>query len=299
MIALDTNATKELGALNDALMRVAAIGRRSPAELIRRAAADIMLGSTGSGKGSGAYDGLYGALLTVAPKEGEISNDAFVRGYEVKAGSSMLRGEEKATAILGADRSGVFSVQRNSNGRVYTPKRVYVRTRGKSAGQVYSQSSGRKLAKSAVAAPTTDREMLRGRGYSVLNRRALAVAIAINYRESARRATAVQFLAKRYRRILVRKAGYDYTKGGMAKGVSSVDLAMTHDHRRVVVQNKKGTQIGSVELMLKDSDASAHIVGFFGIPPQHMGILSRVLGSVRADREAYLIHRAMKETLKK
>lgn len=307
MIALDTNATAELLRLNTALGKVQAIGRRSGAELIRRAASDIILGSRGTGSGSGAFFGLYDEFTLVAPDEGEATRSAASRDWRMADdSSSFVRGLAKARSVLGSEDSGVFVVERGSGGRVFTPRRVLVRTRGKSAGQFVAEGRGRKRSASAVNARggdalgalrrTSQAEFYRRRGYSILNLQALAVAYALAYREAARGSVAAQFLAKRYRRILVRKAGYDYTKGGMARGVSSVDLAMTHEHRRELIQNKGGRVIGSLDLDLGEQ-ASARIVGALGEPTRHSQIVRRVLAAVALDRESYLIGRAMRQTI--
>lgn len=303
MIDINTNTEEALGRLGEALGKVEGIGRRSGAELIRRAAADIILGSKGSGNGAGSFPGLSAAFWDVAPREGEPTAEAEGRGWTVGTDStSYRRGLSAAKSVLGSEPSAIFHVQRGTRGRVFTPKRVYVRTRGKSKGQSFVQTGRRRLPKTAQALDRTalSPEDLRQRGYARLNLQALAVAYAIAYREAARGSTAAQFLVKRYRRELLRKAGFDYTRGGMARGVGSVELAQTHEHRRVLVPNRSGTPIGRLDMTLsQDGQSSAHIMGLLGAPDRHRGILAKVVTAVAIDRETYLINRAIRETIRK
>lgn len=277
---VEENVSTELRWLRDALGRVAGLGRRTSAEIIRKATTDIMLGSKGD------YDGLYGRALQIAPAEGEASAEAEARDFRMATNStSMARGLDKAKSVLGTDKSGVFSVQPGK--RVYAPKRVWIRTRGSQRGTATTRKGKTTLAASG-----------RMDGYSTLNLQALAVAYAIAFRESARRSTAVQFLAKRYRTILVRKAGLTY-KSGQAVGIASTDAASIHEHRRVEIENKTGTRIGSLEMMLTDDESWSRIRGELGIPDKHSGIVDKVLESVAIDRETYLLRDQAKQLLKK
>lgn len=276
MITLHSTAGPELVRLNEALGRVEALGKRSAAELVRRAAADILLGSRGTGSGSGAFEGLFGEFRGIAPEEGKATAEAEGRGWRVGTGStSFSRGLAKARAVLGDEPSGAFEVRRGSGGRVFTPKRVYVRTRGKQRGTLTTRGS-----KTTIAA------LGRQSGYSTLNLRALAVAYAIAYRESARGATAAQFLPKRYRRELLRR---DYEKA-QQEAQRSINIP---------IQNKKGTRIGMLDLNLRRDGGYARILGELGVPDRFEGIVGKVITAVTADREAYLINQAMKKEIAK
>jgi len=269
-------AMRELGAT---LERVEKLGRRTAPELIRRATADILLGSKGTGKGGGSFDGLAASMARVAPEPGESTREAQRRGYRISPRStSYQRGLQKAKSVLGNDPSGVFGISVGKGGRAMPPARLYRRTRGKRKGSVFGHVSGRR-AKTAVALGQQSGVGVR------LNLQALAVAYALAYRESARGSLTAQFITRKYRRHILKRIPRN--KPVQPRNVS------------VPLANASGTNIGGLTMNLAESRGRARITGEIGVPARHSGRVAKVVRSVTLDREAYLLRKDMSTATRK
>jgi len=271
MIALETNIQSAMTGLDGALERVAKLGRRSAADIVRRAGLDIMLGSRGA-SGGAAFDGLYQAFSKIAPREGTATAEAQSRGWTVKKDSDTTRlAASRADKLLGGDASGVFRIGTGTRGRVFAPQRVQIGTRGRAALKIRAVTARRGKGKTALWRQST-REQARASGYRVLNRQALIAAWTVALREAGRGSLAVQFVPRLARRSLLRR-----NQTGTFKATS-----------------RDGSMRGKVDVDTREDGTGSRyvrITGFRDIPSKHRGIVARVINNVRMDREEYLLAR--------
>lgn len=193
---------------------------------------------------------------------------------------------DRAILLLAGRKSAPFRMRTGTSGAaeyIASVQAGKVVTRGKRKGTIRFGSRAKTLAD----AYRTTRAAARQAGGVLLNERALINALTVQRREKSRLATAAQVLPKRYRTVLKRMAGREY-RGGQLVGVSSTDAAMMQEHAQVLIQNRKGRQIGSL-VFGGFVGASVNIRGEMGLHTQdQVNRLARVLTAATDDTMAYI-----------
>ena len=232
---------------------------RTPTRFIAAATSKLLLGE--DDEGGNHTPGLYERIADTAPAVGTMAAAAEARGYRMGLpdSTSLSLARSRVNELLGRGESGAFTLQGGKFGHSWKLGSIY--SRGAKKGQVNVRGS---RSKTAIAAVGVGRAAARAAGASLLNRQALIVAIAIRRREAARLATAVQFLPATYRSTIKRVAGLTY-RSGNAVGYSSADYSAHRIHERKLVQNGRGTVLGSLDLSVIDGAAFATVIGELGL----------------------------------
>lgn len=271
------SATSTLPEFAEVLTRYIELSGKTSDEVLRQKTKQLLLGV---GKDTAHQKGLFDRLADTAPKRGSVFADRKADDFRLgnSRSTSLLWAREKANAMLGAARLGIFRIVSGNSGGVDYPAQVavgQVRQKGKRAGEL-AFSRGNKMLKTGRRATLgaggivdeSLREQAKKLGASVLNFPALVAALAIGRREKSRLATAAQFLPGRYRRVLDER-------GTRAKAV---------------VQNKKGTTMGAIEIEPGGtfSDASIRITGLRGLhTPAQKQAIGEALAVVVSDMAVY------------
>jgi hypothetical protein len=281
--------TSPLDRLNLALVEIEKLGKRKPSELVRRAIGDILFGASAANAektGGTAYSGLFAELRQIAPPKGEITTDRASDSWKVSSNSEDTKwAAAQADSILGSSKSGVFKVNYGSDGQMRKPQRVYhVYTKKSRVSELRAIGGKSRMKKSEtyVAARAAMfnsgiRDHFKSQGYSQLNRQALIVVLTLARREASRKATAVQFLSREYKRLMA--------------------AAKRDGSWSAVAKNKKGTKLGGVNMRMAPGSAAGRISGLVGVAPQYMSLVNKVVDNVATDRIAYLARKLDKEVL--
>lgn len=288
MTTIESNFAERLADLNGTLAEYARHTRRSPDDIIRRKTAQVILGI---GVRDNHVPGLFERLAATAPQKGRITRERRADSWRVGLpdSRSLRLGQARAAALLGAEKSGAFRINFGDAGNevqyLAGVQRGKILKRGRRKGTIAFGSR----AKTAAVAFGVTRAAARAAGGVLLNRQALIAALTISRREKSRFATAAQFLPRRYRTVLNRRPELAYQRG-QAVGLNSVDAAQAHHHERVLIENKKGRPLGSLELLVSGAGASARIRGDLGLhnSAQHAA-LDQALQLVTADTAAYVL----------
>lgn len=267
-IQLDPRSQAALKRCQQALGVYSQLSDRVPAKFAGAAVSKLLLGEDDDGGSHTA--GLFERLRATAPAPGSIRAAAEDRLRGGKGGigrpdsTSLSLARARANGMLDLGESAAFKeVSAKNRGTTLTMGALY--TRGKRKGEINYRARRSRL-KTVVDAIGVSRSSARASGGALLNRQALIAALTISYRERARLATAVQFLPASYRTTIKRLAGVAY-RSGQAVGLpgGSADSSRFHMHERALVQNRKGTRLGSLDVDVTAGDAIARLIGEYGL----------------------------------
>lgn len=293
-ITTTSNFATRLEQLGGVLQVYADVSGRAPANIVTAKGQQILLGIGNERRGEKHYPGLHELLAATAPQRGRITAERKAAGWRVGGegpeSRSLPAARARADELLGGAASAAFRINTGSAGAIDYVTGVTVgrvTTRGKKKGQL----TFNKRSKTAVSSAGVSRAAARAGGARLLNRQALTVVLTIARREHSRLATAAQFLPKRYRSILRRRADLEY-RNGQAVGIPSPDAAQQHLHDRVQIENRKGRTLGFLELGSGPGFATLHLRGELGIhTPAQVEAVNAALDLVTADTTAYVLRK--------
>ena len=273
-IAIDTS---RLAALNQTLSDYAAVSRKSPGDVVRAKARQLLLGI---GPKNEHTPGLYERIAATAPSQGQVTSERSADSWRIGTprSTSLLWAKERAGNLLGSATSAAYFVRTGVGGALTGVAGGQYYTRGRKKGTL-TWGSGRNFRrlKTGVAADTNTmrssigRELLsedaRAHGGALLNRQALTVALAVARREHSRLATAAQFLPARFASMFADKG----------------------DRTRATVANAKGDALATADFAATTDGAYFQLIGNLGLhTPAQISALNDMLDALTADTAIYI-----------